>query len=358
MSGYDYGNARLRAMKSRLLPRRELETLINIDSLQGLIAALTKTAYRKPVETALARTSGMQCIAEALRNDLVNTLGKIRKFYQGQAGEMVAIVLRTYDIHNLKAILRGLAKNVPAGEILASLLPIGELEYGTLAELARAPGPRACADLLVSMGLPFAQPLLRLRSERPGAGTGEMELVLDQWYFQEAFQIMQRIRRDGRVLLFALQLEADLINLLSVLRFAHAPAERKMLGDWLDTSDMERLFVGPGRLPFFLLAEAGSQDTIEAAIVTLAGTPYETPLNAGLQAYAQSARLSDFEKQLTRFRLNWMSRQIASDPLGIGVLLGYLDLKINEVSNIRWISQAIRLELKADAVRSEMVFVS
>ena len=54
MSDYDYGNARLRAMKSRLLSWRELETLINIDNLQGLIAALTKTAYRKPVEAALA----------------------------------------------------------------------------------------------------------------------------------------------------------------------------------------------------------------------------------------------------------------------------------------------------------------
>jgi vacuolar-type H+-ATPase subunit C/Vma6 len=52
-----------------------------------------------------------------------------------------------------------------------------------------------------------------------------------------------------------------------------------------------------------------------------------------------------------------MSRQIASDPLGIGVLLGYLELKINEVNNIRWIAQAIRLELRTDSIRSEMLFV-
>lgn len=358
MSDYDYGNARLRAMKSRLLPRKELETLIKIDSLQGLIAALAKTAYQKPVETALARASGMHCITEALHNDLVNTLGKISKFYQGQAREMVTLVFRTYDIYNLKAILRGLAKNVPAGEILASLLPIGELEYGILAEIARAPGPRACTDLLVSMGLPFAWPLLRLQAERPDVWTGEMELSLEQWYFQEAFQTLQQVRHDGRVLFSALQLEADLINLLSILRFAHAPTERKLLRDWLNTSNMERLFVGPGRLPFTLLVEAGSQDTIDAAVGTLAGTPYEIPLKAGQMAYAQSARLSDFEKQLIRYRLNWMSRQIVSDPLGIGVLLGFLALKINEVSNIRWIAQAIQLELKADVIRSEMVFVS
>jgi V/A-type H+-transporting ATPase subunit C len=302
--------------------------------------------------------SGMQCIAEALRYDLINTLGKIRKFYQGEAGEMVAIALRRYDIDNLKTILRGLAKNVPAGEILSSLLPIGELGYGTLVELARAPGHRACLDLLASMGLPFALPLLKLRSERPGAGTGEMELALDRWYFQEAFQSLQHAGRDGHVLFSALQLEADLINLLSILRFLHAPAERKFLQDWLDTSELQSLFVGPGRLPFPLLAEAGSQDNFESALEILAGTPYITSLEAGMQAYAQSARLSDFEKQLIRFRLNWMSRQIAGDPLGIGVLLGYLELKANEVRNIRWVVQAIQLGLKADAIRAEMVVMS
>jgi hypothetical protein len=47
MADYDYGNARLRVMKSRLLPRSELEVLAEAGSLDGLIAALTKTVYQK-----------------------------------------------------------------------------------------------------------------------------------------------------------------------------------------------------------------------------------------------------------------------------------------------------------------------
>jgi V/A-type H+-transporting ATPase subunit C len=104
MTGFEYGNARLRFMKSRLLSRKEMEALIEVGSLQGLIAALTRTAYHKSVEAALTRWTGMECISEALHAELINTLGKIRKFYTGQPGELVAIVLRAYDIHNLKAI--------------------------------------------------------------------------------------------------------------------------------------------------------------------------------------------------------------------------------------------------------------
>jgi vacuolar-type H+-ATPase subunit C/Vma6 len=357
MSGYEYGNARLRAMKSRLLSSRELDALAETGSIQGLIAALTDTAYCRSIEAALTRTSGLACIVEALRLDIIYTLGKIRAFYSGQAGEMVSIVLRTYDLHNLKAILRGLAKNVASDEIRSVLVPVGELKQGVLAELAGASDPRVAIDLMASMGLPYAQPLLKLRVEQPGAGIPAMELALERWMFREAVQYLQHERQDGEPLLSAIQLEADLENLLTVLRFVQSPEERKVLRDWLHSEDLDLLFVGPGKLTFELLDLAGNQDTIDAAVQTLAGTPYEPPLRAGLQAYAHSPLLSEFEKQFKRFRLAWMSKQIIRDPLGIGVLLGYSALKTNEVSNIRWIAQGFSLGLNTNALRAELEFL-
>jgi len=356
MSGYDYGNARLRAMKSRLLSRHEMDVLVETGSLQGLIVALTKTAYYKPVEAALARTSGMDCIVEALRYDLINTLGKVKNFFKGQAGEMVTIVLRSFDIHNLKAILRGLSKQAVTSEIWSTLTPIGELKCNVLVELASSPSPRAAIDLLASQGFLFAQPLLKLRAEHPGVGIPDMELALDRWFYQEAYRYLQSNPRAGNRLLSSIQLEADLINLLTVLRFAHAPGERKYLYAWLGTEELNHLFVGPGKLQFTLLAHAGSQGTVNAAVETLVKTPYGPPLKDGLKSYAQSALLSDFEKQLKLFRLGWMLKQITKDPLGIGVLLGYLALKVNEISNIRWISQGVNLGLKAEAIRKELEY--
>jgi len=356
MSGYDYGNARLRAKKSQLLGKRELDTLAETGSPQGLISALVRTAYRKPIEAALARSSGMDCIADALRYDLVKSLGQIRSFFTGQAAEMAVIVLRAYDIQNLKSILRGLSKQAAAGEILPSLLPVGELKGNELAELAGSPSPRAAIDVLASLGSPFAHPLIRLRAEHPGVGIPEMELALDRWFYQETYPYLQSAHQAGRLLYSAMQLDADMINLLTVLRFAHAPRERKFLREWLQTEELEYLLVGPGKIAFATLSRAGSQDTIHAAVEILANTPYGNPLTIGLKAYAQSALLSDLEKELKRFRLRWMSRQIYKDPLGIGVLLGYVALKVNEVSNIRWIAQGINLGLKAEAIRTELEY--
>ena len=358
MADYDCGNARLHVMKSRLLSIRELETLADAGSLQGLIAALTKTVYQKSVESALTRATGMQCIDEALRNDLVNTVGKIRGFYMESAGKMVAIILRTYDIHNLKAILRGLSKNVPAGDILTVLLPIGELNFSTLRELAQLNNPREAIDLLASMGLSFAWPLLNMRAEVPGAETFEMELALNQWYYEEARQTLRSETGMVDPLSYALALEADLANVLTVLRFAQDPHERDLLRDRLGTDEIEHLFIGPGRIPFELLASACRQDTVTNAIETLSGTSLEPALRAGLEAYVRSNRLSDIERQLKHYRLEWMAGQITKDPLGIGVVLGYVALKVNEVGNIRWITQGINLGLKVDAIRAELETVS
>jgi V/A-type H+-transporting ATPase subunit C len=358
MSGYDYGNARIRAMKSRLLSRHEMEALAQLGSVQALINALTNSAYHRALEEALVRTSGLDCIAEALNRDLVDTLGKVRRFYSGRAGELVAIALWAYDVHNLKTILRGLSKQVTPDEITTVLLPVGELTPAVLARLARVPEPRAAIDLLASMRLPIAQPLLELRAKQPGADIFEMELALDRWRFRHAYRCIEQSPRATGLLRSALDMDADLANLRTALRFAHLPAEREVLRARFKSDQLERLFVGPGRLSFELLARVGRQDSLSDAIKILTGTPYQAPLQTGMEEYARSGRLSDLEKRLLHLRLRWLTGLIIKDPLGIGVPLGYCALKTSEVSNIRWIAHGINLGLGGDAVRAELEFAT
>jgi vacuolar-type H+-ATPase subunit C/Vma6 len=49
-----------------------------------------------------------------------------------------------------------------------------------------------------------------------------------------------------------------------------------------------------------------------------------------------------------------MATLIVKDPLGIGVVLGYIALKTAELAKIRWIAQGINLGLKADAIKAEL----
>lgn len=356
MAEFDYGNARLRAMKSRLLSKHELEALTEAGSLQGLISALTKTTYRQAVEAALTHVSGMDCIHLALRNELIATLGKVHRFYHEQAEEMVAIVLRAYDVHNMIAILRGLAKNAPQNEILSTLLPVGDVSLSLLAELMRASNPRDAIDLSASMNLTIAQPLIRLRIEHPGAETDEMELALNKWYFTESQQFLSE-KGEGKRLSSALKQDADIANLITVLRFVYAPTEKTALRERFGTDDIAYLFVGPGFLTFELLVRLSQQRTLSSLLNILDESPYGPALADGQIAFDRSGRLSEFENSLNRFRLNWMWQQIAKDPLGIGVFLGYQALKTNEIRNLRWIAQGINNGANTVEIQSELEFV-
>jgi vacuolar-type H+-ATPase subunit C/Vma6 len=343
-------------MRSRFLAWSELEALSETGDVRGFSSALAGTPYRRSLESALVRLSGQEAIAWALRDDMARTVAQIRRFYRDDAAAKVAIILRAYDVQNLKAVLRELESRAAPDELAPALAPAVELPHDVLHELAQAASPRAAIDLLASMAMPFAAPLVRLRAERPGAGLLEMELALDKWYFQQAFDAL----REGveETLLDALRLDADLINLQTVLRLAAMPEEHAALQSWLGTGDTGHLFVGPGRLSIDLLTHAATRTSPADAVSLFAQTRYENALSAGMEAYRQNARLSSFERQLYRQRLATMAHLIIRQPLGIGVVLGYLALKTNEVNNLRWIAGGVALAMKPDRIRAELVYLS
>ena len=351
MPGYDYGNPRVRAMKSRLLTRKALETLAALKDPPSLIAALSKTPYEAAVEIALTYTDGVVCIQEALRQNLLETLRKLRTFYSGPAQENLKLWVLRYDLHNLKAILRGLSQNFLADEILPALLPVGEIPESILKRLVRAESQREVISLLVSLGLPFAQPLLELQGKSPNAPVSEAELVLEKWYFRQAQEALKKPPRDAVVLKTSLELEADLINLITALRYVNHPVEREHL-----PHPIGELFVTPGSLMPEKLETLSKQDSYQDAADLLQKSDYSRALQAGLEAYQRSGLVSEFEVHLRRYRLNWLSGQILRDPLGIGVPLGYLALKINEISNLLWISRGAALKLDPKLIRENLEF--
>jgi V/A-type H+-transporting ATPase subunit C len=354
MSEFDYANARLRAMKSRLLSRHTLEELTLAGSVPALLTALGNTAYREAVQAAFARASlptGLQTLADALRDDLVATVGRVREFFSedSPARQLAALVLRRYDIHNLKTVLRGLARQVPSDEILTATLPVGDLRPVDLAELARAASVRNAIDLLATWRMPLAQPLLEPRvSGRDGsAEISEMEVALEHWHYRTALEAASRAGATGAMLYEALQLQADMTNLLTALR---------LVGLTGRLEKVESLFVGPGHMPVKQLEAAASQASVTEALHLLAPAPYGETLISALAQYEITPRLSIFERALAQHELRWASSLSIRDPLGIGVLIGYVVLKANEIANLRMIAQGLWLDESPDRLRAQLLF--
>jgi len=66
MTGYEYGNTRLRAMRARLLTRADFAGMVATGSLDRMLAMLADTAYGPDVEAALVPSRG--CTASTRRS--------------------------------------------------------------------------------------------------------------------------------------------------------------------------------------------------------------------------------------------------------------------------------------------------
>ena len=179
-----------------------------------------------------------------------------------------------------------------------------------------------------------------------------MEVALDRWYFDTTLA-----GAGHTTLREAVILEADVTNMLTVLRLVGVPDVPTILRERLGAADVTRLFVGPGQIPFALLVKAAQRETIPDAVDTLAVTVNGATLTAALPAYAASAHLSVFERALAQQQLRHAAGLVASDPLGIGVLQGYAALKTNEIANLRAIAQGLLLGERPDRIRSELMLI-
>ena len=91
--GYGYGNARLRAMRGRLLREADYSDLLARADIDEVITALTDTPYKEDIETALLRVQegGVRCVFEAVRANLTRTLRKVHDFFEGEPRNLVGI---------------------------------------------------------------------------------------------------------------------------------------------------------------------------------------------------------------------------------------------------------------------------
>jgi hypothetical protein len=151
--GYGYGNARLRARRSRLLTEADYSALLARAHIEDVITALTETPYKDDIEAALLRVRGVGCVFEAVRTNLTRTLHEVREFFAGEPRLLVDLLLRRWDRHNLLTILRGQSREVPAEEVWSAIVPVGQLDEVVLRELARQPGLRAVIDLLTTLAV-------------------------------------------------------------------------------------------------------------------------------------------------------------------------------------------------------------
>ena len=350
--GRDYGycNARARGMRSRLFTKPFFDELMDATDLGRIIQLLEGTEYWPDIETEIIKGRTPAAMDEAFRANMVRTFQKVMGFLNAEARDLVATLLGRWDAFNIKSIVRGKHMHLKPEEIEDSLYAVGVLSSVDLHYLASLEDVRAVVDTLATWESPYAVPLRAGMALYETAGNlSALELALDRYYAEWAAKRLSGRRSNAVLARRILGLQIDSINLLTTFRLLKS-----------DVGDLDpAMFFLPGGAyvteELFLKMTALSD--VDEVLAALTGTPYRAQLEAVVILYEEEGRLAVFERALEDYVMRKALDAGHGDPLGIGIVIGYLWAKQNEITNLRIIVKGKSVGMPADRMRKELILV-
>jgi vacuolar-type H+-ATPase subunit C/Vma6 len=367
MNDYDYLNARLRGMSTRLLTRDFYERVLAAFTDTLLTNALLATPYADAVRQAMdGRGSSPvhRVIEAAVSAHARATFTRILSLAPPEPRRLLALLLNRWDAANVLTLVRARLAGVSPAEARDALLPIGELEEGQLAELAAEKDLDSLADGLTAWGNGFAFPLRRLLLERDRQeDPRSLEVAVTRTYFTWALGELRESDRQQATMRDCIRMLADLANLSVLLGRVRDSWEPPELPPGI--AEASAVFGGterwepiaPGTLPQRVLREIVECDTLEQAFEVLMETYFAPGIEKGILAYGQAQSLSAMERFLEEVVLERGCRLFRQDMLGVAVPIGFIWREYCELSNLRALARGTAYRMPAAAIRRELVIV-
>ncbi|GFO97165.1 ATP synthase A1, C subunit [groundwater metagenome] len=330
---YAYIVARVRAMKGKLIPKEMYPRFLNME-IPEITRFIGESVYKKDVDELGKKYRGTDLIEHALNQNLALTYRKLIEVSQDEANYLITEYLRSWDIWNIKTILRGKFSGASDDEILEDVVSGGQLRYRDITEIVKV---GTVEGVIASFAKTPYYPAL----EGYRGNLAEIENALDLMYYSN---LIKAVTATGnKLFLKFLKTEIDLKNLKMLFRMKRAGMERdeimKLLipgGMELKDSDLIRL------------ASLSMSDFVRA----LEEYSY---WNAISDISGELSSLGDIETRLDKYGLVYASRISYYYPLSILPILDYILSKKIEVDNVRMIVRGKETSLPEDIIKSHLV---
>jgi V/A-type H+-transporting ATPase subunit C len=351
VTGYDYGNTRLRARRAVML-RSEHYAALNGRDLPGLLAALAATCYRPQAEAAAGASGGGLGLLYRVTDDhLAAALADVPGFYRGRAGDVVTAVFGRFDVHDVIALLRSAHHRRVEEAAGKALMLAGGLDARTAAEAATQPDLPAAARLLAGRRLPdpdsAAVLLAAARRYEVDTSLAAVEHAVASAARAHQLRVLTAAGVVAEPVAAALRRETDDLNVLLALRLREAANGQA-------TGKTHSPYLPGGAVPDGLLAavrRAPARADVLTSAATAAGR-WTSPL----AAWADGADLATLQVRLHTERLRAeLSMLRRADPLGAAPVLHHVLAHQAQARNIRLLAQAAAGAIGHDTARQHLI---
>ncbi len=337
-SNYAYLATRVRAMKSKLLPKETYPRLMNME-IDEIIRFIEESEYKQDVDE-LARTyEGVDLIEHALNRNLAVTFTKLINISEGESNYLVREYLKKYDIWNIKSILRGKYCNATVHEIKEVLVSAGQFSYTFLSELA---AKESYEDVISAFEDTKYFPAL---SEYDGTRLYVIENKLDKMYYDELLDAMRDPRAKERKLFVKfIRTEIDVKNLNTLFRLKKAGADQDITMELLINGGLE---LGMDDIKKLLPL------SFNEFIQSLEKYSIWEEISETVKPDMES--LIGVETRLVKHSLKSAARLSHAYPLSIVPIMDYIVNKENEINNLRITTRGKAVNLSDEIIKEQLV---
>jgi len=329
--------------------------LVEAENLEAIHLLLEQTVYRREVNEEILLKPENPDLDQAFDLNLIACLMKIHDSTGGEPRKLVSLLYSRYDVDNVKAVLRGKIGGATPGEILNSMIPVGSIKLDELEELARQ---RELTDVVKEMAA------MRIKYARPLAGAMEnyhkhekdlaiLELALDKFHFSDSMESLYGKKSlygkddNAKMVRQIFTAEIDMRNISTLVRTR---------GLRLDDEDVLRLRIPGGSLApdqFLAIHDLGD---IARMVSEYPDPRVRKVLERALAEY-QDLDAVAFDRELERELTQEAVGMSNLDVLGIGVIIGFMAAKQNEVINLRIVVKGKRMDQTQAKIRDNLFFV-
>lgn len=333
---YPYITARVRAMKSKLIPREVYSKMMNMD-IPEITRLIGESEYKQDVDELAQKYHGLDLLEHALNQNLARTYRKLLRISQDEPNYLITEYLRHWDIWNIKTILRGKYYGAPAQEILDAVVAAGQLGYRQLTSIANLESIEEIKAALAN------SPYYAAIATYDGGELSAIENELDKIYYSRFLASIGKSKGEKLSLKY-LRTEIDLKNLKTLFRTKKAGLDKDNILELLIPGGME---LKNGDLK--KLSSLPWSDFLKE----LENYSYWSAISEVVREDMTS--LMDVEAVLDKYAMGYATRISHYYPLSILPIYDYMLRKNNEINNIRTIVRGKKARLPDEIIRKHLV---
>jgi V/A-type H+-transporting ATPase subunit C len=336
MRHFAYFNARVSAMRAKLLPKETYPKYLQME-IPEIARSLGESEYKLEIEQLGKRYRGVDLVEYSLNRNLAHTFHGLIEKAQGELKVLLMDYMRYYDLENVTTVLRGKLSGISEEEMREAMIPAGSMTEAQLNKLIEAPYDDSL-EMLRKMGFEEAVEWISDRS------LPEVEDLLIRSYYSTLLEKTGGGSRSLKMFNHFISVDIDFMNLINFLRLKR--------DDEAPAKVMEYMMPGGSQLPHKKLRELAELD-LEEVLNRVEGLSYFREHQGALVGAKDS--LTALEAALLKFQLDTAVREARQNPLSILVVLAYILAKRVEVANVRNIVRGKAGDLPTELIRRQLV---